>query len=319
MKIVAIGGGTGLSSLLRGLKKYDIDLTAVVAVTDEGGSSGRIREELGVPPPGDVRNNIVALAKEDLLGKLFSYRFSSVGDLSGHTVGNIIMAALTRMTGSFGKAVEYISKILAIKGQVLPVCEEMIRLVATYSDGMNVVGERKITSYGKKISSVKLNKRAKALDQVVLAIESADAIIIGPGSLYTSIISNLLVEGVVESITHNYKAVKIYVANIMTQPGETQGYSLKDHVDEIKKYVASRIDCVFVNTKVPDKSVLDIYLEEGSELIEPSCDGLGEDVVKKPFATVVREEPDFKPKIRHVPDILALEIMRYVQEKKGLM
>lgn len=319
MKIVAIGGGTGLSSLLRGLKKYDIDLTAVVAVTDEGGSSGRIREELGVPPPGDVRNNIVALAKEDLLGKLFSYRFSSVGDLSGHTVGNIIMAALTRMTGSFGKAVGYISKILAIKGQVLPVCEEMIRLVATYSDGMNVVGEREITSYGKKISSVKLNKKAKALDQVVLAIESANAIIIGPGSLYTSIISNLLVEGVVESITHNYKAVKIYVANIMTQPGETQGYSLKDHVDEIKKYVGSRIDCVFVNTKVPDKSVLDIYLEEGSELIEPSCDGLGEDVVKKPFATVVREEPDFRPKLRHVPDILALEVMRYVQEKKGLM
>ncbi|WP_041076472.1 gluconeogenesis factor YvcK family protein [Thermotoga caldifontis] len=303
MKVVAIGGGTGLSTILKGLKNKGIQLTAVVAVTDEGGSSGKIRQELNVPPPGDVRNNIIALAKsESLMSKLFSYRFTTNGTLSEHSVGNIILAALTMMTGSFAKAVRYASDILAIEGKVLPVCEELIRLVATYSDGSVVVGETEIAKkVDARIVSVHLDKKARALEEVIQEISEANAIVLGPGSLYTSVITNLLVEGVTEAVRSNERAKKIYIANIMTQPGETIGYSLEDHVLEVERYLGTELDHIIANRATPSQDVLESYAKQRSEPVLPRGP------VDKRYhfydlLKVTYDANDPRPKARHDPD-----------------
>lgn len=309
MKVVAIGGGTGLSVLLRGLKNYDIDLTAIVAVTDEGGSSGRIRQELEVPPPGDVRNNIIALAQDEgLMSRIFSYRFQSNGDLANHSVGNIILAALTRMTGSFNMAVKLASKILAIKGRVLPVCEELIRLVAYYADDTVVVGETHITQKCARIISVKLDRPAKALGEVVEALETSDAILIGPGSLYTSVITNLLVDGVSEAINQNKKAVKVYIANIMTQPGETLNMSLQDHVQEVEKYLKNSVDFIVANNSKFPKEIIDSYSLQGAEPVIPRGT-IDKRYVLRPLLQTVYEPSDPRLKARHDSNLLAKVIL----------
>jgi uncharacterized cofD-like protein len=302
MKVIAIGGGTGLSTILRGLKEKNLELTAVVAVTDEGGSSGKIRDELNVPPPGDVRNNIIALAKaESLMSKLFSYRFSTNGSLSEHSVGNIILAALTMMTGSFAKAVRYASDILAIEGKVLPVCEELIRLVAVYSDGSTITGETKIAKKtDARIVSVHLDKKVRALDEVLNEISQADAVLLGPGSLYTSVITNLLVDGVTEAIRENEKAKKIYMANIMTQPGETIGYSLEDHVSEVERYLKVRLDYIVANRALPPKEVLASYAAQGAEPVLPRGQ-VDERYVFRDLLEITHEPNDPRPKARHDP------------------
>ncbi len=309
MKVVAIGGGTGLSVLLRGLKRYDIDISALVAVTDEGGSSGLIRQELDVPPPGDVRNNIIALANdEDLMSQVFGYRFKENGAFHNHTVGNIIIAALTKMTGNFSEAVRLASRILAIKGKVIPICSDLIRLVAKYDDGTEEIGEINIVKRRVgKIVSIRLDKPAAASQEVLNEVKFADMIIFGPGSLYTSIITNLLVNGIKEAIWANRKAKSVYVANIMTQPGETLGYTLEDHVSELEKYLEKKLDFVIVNVAKPPSEVLESYLKEGAQLVRPVSNQ--KNYVFENLVQIIYEPNDPRPKVRHDPVILAKKII----------
>ena len=304
-----MGGGTGLSTLLKGLKKYDLDITAVVTVTDEGGSSGVIRKELKVPPPGDVRNNFVALSEnEELLEKLFNFRFKT-GSLKGHTVGNVILAALTMITGSLTRAVETLSEVLAIKGRIYPSSDELVRLVAEMEDGSVVVGEIEIIRSGKRIRDLKLDKEVEALPEVLRMIEEADLVILGPGSLYTSVISNLLVKGVSEAIRRSNTTV-VYVANLMTQPGETEGMRLSDHVMEVEKYLGRNIDFVVANSGLPPKDVLERYEREGYSMLELDLQNIESTVIVEHFATTIVDPFDGKEKIRHDPEKLARVILR---------
>jgi uncharacterized cofD-like protein len=264
-KIVAVGGGTGLSTMLRGLKKHTSNLTAVVTVSDDGGSSGRLQKELGVLPPGDIRNCLVALADDEaLVTDLFRYRFTEGDGLSGHSFGNLFLAAMTGITGNFDEAIKVSSRVLNIKGRVLPATLSVARLCARLTDGSIVEGESNITaSRGTPIASVYLDPgRALPLEEVIAAIRDADAIILGPGSLYTSILPNLLVERVAREI-EAANAVKLYVCNVMTQPGETDGYSASRHVEALIENAGARVcDVVVVNDELPRK-LLDAYAVEG--------------------------------------------------------
>lgn len=260
-KITAIGGGTGLSTLLRGLKKYNCDITAIVTVSDDGGSSGKLRKELGVLPPGDIRNCLVALSEEEnLITRLFQYRFPKKGGLSNHSFGNLFLTALTSVSGGFDKAILNASDVLAIKGKVLPVSLDNVKLKATLVDGKKVKGETNISRSKYTIDTVEIEpKNAKVSKDVINSIVSADCVIFGPGSLYTSVIVNLLFNGVVSALKKS-KAVKIYISNIMTQDGETTNYTLGDHIDAIIKHSYDNIlDAVIVNNGVIPKSVVDRY------------------------------------------------------------
>jgi uncharacterized cofD-like protein len=264
-KLVAIGGGTGLSTLLRGLKHYVpntgcierrpelwIDqLTAVVTVTDDGGSSGQLRRELNVLPPGDIRNCMVALAEDEaLMTQLFKFRFGGEGKLQGHSFGNLFLTAMTEVVGDFLEAIRLASEVLAIKGQIFPATVEDVRLGAKLSNGQSVVGETSITEANSRIDNLWLEPAAPAaLPEAIKAINEADIITIGPGSLFTSILPNLLVPGIVEAIAKS-KAQKIYVCNVMTQPGETDNFTALDHLQTILKYAPKlNFDAMLVNSK----------------------------------------------------------------------
>ncbi len=265
-KITAIGGGTGLSTLLRGLKKYDCDITAIVTVSDDGGSSGKLRKELGVLPPGDIRNCLVALSEEEnLITRLFQYRFPKKGGLSNHSFGNLFLTALTSVSGGFDKAILNASDVLAIKGKVLPVSLDNVKLRATLVDGKKIAGETKISRSKYTIDTVEIEpKNAKVSKDVINSIINADCIIFGPGSLYTSVIVNLLFDGVVSAIKKS-KAVKIYVANIMTQDGETTNFTLSDHINAIRKHSYEDVlDAVIVNTGFIPNAVIARYKKQNS-------------------------------------------------------
>jgi len=252
--VVAIGGGTGLSMLLRGLKHYVArrrqesdrypisDLAAIVTVTDDGGSSGRLRREYRVLPPGDIRNCMVALSQDEaLLGRLFQYRFQEGRGLRGHSFGNLFLTALTHVTGDFAEAARVSGEVLAIRGRIFPTTLENVSLQAVMADGKVVLGETRIAKSGKKIRRLSLcPRRVRPLPEVLDAINQADLILIGPGSLYTSILPNLLVSGVAEAIEKS-TATRVLVANLMTQPGETQGYSLADHVRVIYSHTRRKL------------------------------------------------------------------------------
>ncbi len=265
-KITAIGGGTGLSTLLRGLKVYDFDITAVVTVSDDGGSSGKLRKELGVLPPGDIRKCLVALSEEEnLITKLFQYRFPKKGGLSNHSFGNLFLTALTEVSGGFDKAILNASDVLAIKGKVLPVSPDNVKLKATLIDGKKVAGETKISKSKYAIDSVEIEpKNAKVSGEVIKSVLEADCVIFGPGSLYTSVIVNLLFDGVVDALKKS-KALKIYISNIMTQDGETTNFTLSDHINAIVKHSYENIlDAVIVNNgKIPDE-IIKRYRKENS-------------------------------------------------------
>lgn len=264
--IVTIGGGSGLSTLLRGLKNYPVNITAVVAVSDDGGSSGKLRTEFGVLPPGDIRNCLVALSEEEnLMTKLFNYRFPKKGSLSNHSFGNLFLTALSSISGGFDKAITNASSILAIKGKVLPVSLDNVILKAELEDGTKVSGETKISKSKKAISHVEIfPKNAKSSKSVTDAILNADYIILGPGSLYTSIIVNLLFKGVINALKKT-KAKKIYVCNIMTQVGETTNFKLSDHINAIEKHsYKGIIDIVLVNNGKIQPSVVQRYKKEKS-------------------------------------------------------
>jgi len=241
VKVVTIGGGTGLSVLLRGLKKYPLDITAIVTVADDGGSSGKIRSDMNIPSPGDIRNVIAALSDvEPYLEKMFQYRFDS-GEVKGHPVGNLMLAAMTDIHGDFTTAVKVMSKILNVRGKVLPTTNDIATLNAVLSTGEIIRGESSITEAGGIIDHVYITpSRVRPNEDVLKAIEEADYIIMGPGSLYTSIIPNLVISNVSERIRES-EAKKIYVCNVMTQHGETDNYTVSDHIKAINKHVEENI------------------------------------------------------------------------------
>ncbi len=313
-KIVALGGGTGLSTLLRGLKHYTSNITAVVTVSDDGGSSGRLQRELGVLPPGDIRNCLVALAdSERLITELFQYRFSEGEGLAGHSFGNLLLAALTAVTGGFDTAIRESSRVLAIRGRVLPSTLSAARLCAELEDGTIVEGETNISQSAKRISRVFLDPhRCEPLHEVVEAIREADAIILGPGSLYTSIMPNLLVDGIAQEIARS-KAARIYVCNVMTQPGETHGYSASDHVQAINAMIGERLfDYVIVNDAPPQR-LRERYAAEGQEPVEPTVDALRALGLTPIVASVISEEQA----VRHDSQRLATTIMSLLSEVAG--
>jgi len=283
-KIVVIGGGTGLSVLLHGIKKYIDNVTAVVTVADDGGSSGRLRNDLGVLPPGDIRNCLVALAdRGSLLEDLLQYRFPS-GELAGHSLGNLLLVALADITGGFDRAVKALGEVLAIKGKVLPSTLENVVLSAEMRDGRVICGQSSIPCYRGQIKRVFLNPPdAAPLPEVIATIEEANAVVLGPGSLYTSLIPNLLVKGLSRAIAGS-KAVKIYVCNVMTQAGETDGYSCADHTRAVIEYLGIRPDVVLVNSAKQQPQVFDACRLHGSEPVEvdvEELEKLGVRVVQK--------------------------------------
>ncbi|MBE9163740.1 MULTISPECIES: gluconeogenesis factor YvcK family protein [Microcoleaceae] len=265
-KIVAIGGGTGLSNLLRGLKEYSAKITAIVTVADDGGSSGRLRREIGVLPPGDIRNCLAALADEEkLLTELFQYRFQAGDGLVGHSFGNLFLTAMSDIAGDLEQAIAASSKVLAVRGEVLPATLSDVSLWAELADGRIIEGESSITEANGKIVKIGcIPANPPALPKVAIALREADFIIIGPGSLYTSVIPNLLVPEIAEAIARS-EVPRIYVCNIMTQPGETDGYSVADHIRAIDRACGRPLfDAVVVQGKVPSAKALIRYSQENS-------------------------------------------------------
>lgn len=309
-KVVAIGGGTGLSTMLRGLKLYTKNLTAVVTVADDGGSSGMLRNDLGMLPPGDIRNCLLALADvEPIMYNLLNYRFKE-GTLAGHSLGNLFLAALNDISGGFDEAVSAMSSVLAVVGRVLPVTNENIQLNALLKDGSVITGESNI---GKRIGNVSgvdrvfLNPSSpKALDSVTEAIKDADIIVMGPGSLYTSIIPNLLVDGIVDAIRSS-NAVKIYVCNIMTESGETDNYTVYDHLKALERHSYEGIvSFVIANNEAIPETLLEAYSKENAQAVqldEQRFEGTGTTLVQGNLLLVKNEQ------IRHNFSRLARAIM----------
>lgn len=269
-KVVVIGGGTGLSILLRGLKKFTSNITAIVTVADDGGGSGKLREDLGMLPPGDIRSCLLALANtEPTMEKLLQYRFTE-GILKGQNFGNLFIAAMNEIYGSFELAIRETSNVLAVTGKVLPMTLEDVKLCAVLENGDILNGESHIPvdaiKSGSRIDYIYMNpKISYPLDESVEAINDADIIVLGPGSLYTSVIPNLLVNNVVDTI-YNAKAPKVYIANVMTQPGETEGYDVLDHVNAILKHsTGDFLDYVIANTEEIPIDVLEKYIMDGSK------------------------------------------------------
>ena len=267
LKVVALGGGTGLSTLLRGLKQLTSKITAIVTVSDDGGSSGRLRAEMGVLPPGDIRNCLVALAdSESLMTELFNYRFKGNGPLAGHSFGNLFIAAMSDITGDFDLAVKRSSDVLAIRGRVLPAtCDDCV-LGAILEDGRRVLGESVLATCDSPISRVFLEPGdCKPLPEALRAIDEADAIVLGPGSLYTSVIPNLLVPGMADAIATS-KAVKIYVCNVMTEAGETTGYTAQRHLAAIRNHAGDEV----VDWVIVSNSPISRHLRESASLRAPN-------------------------------------------------
>lgn len=283
-RVVALGGGTGLSAVLRGLKEHIAergkhhakqpiaDLTAVVTVTDDGGSSGRLRREYRILPPGDIRNCMVALSRnEHLMGDLFQYRFPAGRGLAGHSFGNLFLTALTNVTGDFPRAVQLSAQVLAIRGRIYPSTAQNVTLQAELEDGTIVAGETNISRSRKRIARVRLvPRRVRPLPEVLAALREADLILVGPGSLYTSVLPNLLVEEVTEVIA-NSRATRVYIANLMTQRGETQHYSVADHVRAIYAHTRPNLfDYAVINRKPISRRLLKRYAAQRSEPVDPS-------------------------------------------------
>ncbi len=314
LKIVVIGGGTGLPIVLRGLKKHTSNLTAVVTMGDNGGSTGMLRQSLGVLPPGDIRNCIISLANdEEELSKLLNYRFTE-GELSNQNLGNILIAGMEKCYGGFDKAITSMSNILAITGEVLPSTYENIDLVALMSDGNEIVGEQQITDYAKiknvNIDKLRLNKdNVKAPKEVIRSIKEADAIIIGPGSLFTSLISNLLIKDISEEIKSS-RAKKIYISNIVSQDGETSEFSLLDHLKVINEVLEiKKLDSIIINTKEPSDNAKEKYKEEKSAFIKFTDED--REFLKKNDIKYIQGDYlyDSSDVLRHCSDKLASEII----------
>lgn len=317
-KIVTVGGGTGLSTLLRGLKAYSANTTAIVTVADDGGSSGRLRREIGVLPPGDIRNCLAALADEErLITELFQYRFRAGDGLVGHSFGNLFLTALSEITGDLEQAIAASSQVLAVRGRVLPATLTDVRLWAELEDGRYIEGESKISEAGGAIAHIGcIPPRPPALPRAVEAIREADYIIIGPGSLYTSIIPNLLVPEIAEAIAER-DVPRIYVCNIMTQPGETQGYTVSDHIRAIDAVCGKPLfNAVLVQKRVPSANSLIRYAQENSFPVV-----LDREVVvrmgRRIILASVMEEDEKTGLLRHNPERLARVLLRWYSRVQG--
>ncbi len=310
-RIAVIGGGHGLSNMLRGLKQYTENLSAIVTVTDDGGGSGMLRQDLGMPPPGDIRNCMEALANtEPLMSELLHYRFTD-GSLAGQSFGNLFLAALNGISPSFDAAVSRMSEVLAITGRVLPVTTADVQLEAEFENGATVVGESKIF-YCKKQEDCRIRRvrllpeNPRALPAAAAAIREADMVVLGPGSLYTSVIPNLLVDGIVEAI-QDCDGLKVYVCNVMSQEGETEGYTVSDHIAALFHHsVQGLFDLCLCNSSPIPRAVAARYAEEGAAALyaDPGpCAALGVEVLSRPIATV---DNGF---VRHDPGHLARELI----------
>jgi len=305
MRVVAIGGGTGLAAVLRGLKHHVAEparpaqarpeitrLAAVVTVTDEGGSSGRLRRDLRILPPGDIRNCLVALAEdEQLLTQLFNYRFASGHGLRGHSLGNLLLAALTHLTHDFAKAVRVSSEVLAIRGEIFPATLADVRLKAVRRDGVVIHGERSITKTRVPIRRLYIvPSRCRPLPETLAAIRDADLITLGPGSLYTSLVPNLLVHGIPDQIARS-RAVKVLVGNLMTQPGESRGYSAADHVRALHQHAGRRLfDHIILNQRPLSPALLKRYAAQRAEPVRLDLDAVRELGVKPLCADLLIED-----------------------------
>ena len=304
-KLVVLGGGTGQSVLLKGLKQFPFDITAVVSVCDDGKSTGKIREEFNIPAVGDIRRVLIALSEtEDIVERLVNYRFSSKGDFNGHTVGNLILAALTDIGGNLSSGIKLISDILNMKGEVLPLTDECVTLMGEMEDGEVIEGEHHITLSPKKIKKVFYKEKAKANKEVLEKIKESDAIILSMGSLYTSIIPNLLCTDVVKAID-NSNAKIIYVCNVVTQPGETDNFKASDHVKLLNKYLGKRkVDILVTNSEEIDPEIVKIYeTQEQKDLVVVDSNNIKIEHINKPLIKVENNI------IRHDNVKLALEIM----------
>ncbi|AJY75035.1 gluconeogenesis factor YvcK family protein [Paenibacillus beijingensis] len=313
-KIVVIGGGTGLSVMLRGLKEKPLDITAIVTVADDGGSSGVLRSELQIPPPGDIRNVLMALADvEPLLSDMLQYRFSSGTGLAGHSLGNLMLAAMTDISGDFVTGVKQLSRVLAVRGTVLPASGQAIVLKAEMADGSIVEGESAIPLAGQPIKRVFIEPRdVQPLEDACRAIQEADAILIGPGSLYTSIMPNLLVPKLAEYIVQS-NAVKIFVCNVMTQPGETDDYAVSDHLAAVEAHIGHPLfDYVIVNNgEIPEQVQLK-YAELGARPVRLDLD----EVRSQGYQVIADRLVMFRTYLRHDAARLSHHIYQLVESWK---
>lgn len=311
-RIVAIGGGTGLSVLLQGLKEYTSNISAIVTVADDGGSSGRLRQQFDILPPGDIRNCLVALADApSLMQQLFQFRFDSSSELSGHSFGNLFITVMTKLTGDFEKAVKESSKVLAIRGQVIPATLNNVSLGARYKDGSTVEGEAAIPRKKHPIASVFLKpQKACATPEALKAITEAQAIILGPGSLYTSVIPNLLIQELADAIAAS-SALKIYICNVMTQPGETDGYSVLDHIRALIEHSSPKIiDYTIVNCARIPKELLEKYEADGSYPVKVDI----QKIRQAGYRIIEDDIVNAKDYVRHDSEKLARIVVGLVQE-----
>ncbi len=308
-EIVAIGGGTGLACVLRGLKTHVCSLSAIVTVADDGGSSGRLRRDMGILPPGDIRNCLLALAQaEPDMTSLLNHRFRK-GELEGHNFGNLFLAAMTEMTGDFQIALRTMSRVLAVKGRVLPATLCDVTLRAEMADGSIVSGEHAIPCAQKEIARLRLvPENPLALDEAVAAIEACDAVVIGPGSLYTSIIPNLLVPGIRYALKSS-KASKLYICNIMTQPGETDGYAASDHVLAVQEHAGRLFSHVLVNTATAPWDIAQRYASEGRFQVRADMGVLA----SRGYSLITGDYLTRGNLARHEPGKLARSILAFVR------
>ena len=314
-KIVVVGGGTGLSVLLHGLKEQSSNITAIVTVADDGGSSGRLREQFDILPPGDIRNCLVALADaEPLMRDLFQFRFGNESELKGHSFGNLFITALSKVTGDFEKAIKGSSKVLAIRGRVIPSTFEKVQLIAEHQNGQRTKGETKIVEQLSPISKVFIDPmNCKPSKESFEAIDEADIIVLGPGSLYTSVIPNLLVNGISERVARS-KAPKVYVCNVMTQPGETDNYTAFDHLNAIIAHTRSDIvDHCIINSGLVLPELLKKYEEENSYPVLADSDK----IIEKGYTVIEEDIVDIKDYVRHDPKKLSKIIVDLALKHKG--
>ncbi|WP_040951722.1 gluconeogenesis factor YvcK family protein [Gorillibacterium massiliense] len=310
-RIVVIGGGTGLSVMLRGLKEKALDITAIVTVADDGGSSGVLRDEMQIPPPGDIRNVLTALADtEPVLSQLLQYRFKNGNGLAGHPLGNLILAALSEISGDFVSGVRELSRVLAVRGQVLPAAGIPIVLKAEMQDGSIVIGESKIPKAGGRINRVFIEPEDVApLPEAIEALRQADAILIGPGSLYTSILPNLQVKDIAKAVIES-DALKIFVCNVMTQPGETDEYTVSDHLKAVYDHIGCHLfDYVIVNNGDIPEPVRQKYAEEGAHAVELDED----EVTRYGYQVIADELVLFRTFLRHDAEKLSQHIYQLVE------
>lgn len=312
--MVSIGGGTGLSALLQGLKPHvpKVEITAVVTVTDDGGSSGRLRREFDVLPPGDIRNCMVALSEDEaLLSKLFQYRFEGGRGLKGHSFGNLFLTALTHITGNFAEAVKLSCEVLAIAGQIFPSTAKNVALEAVLEDGTIVAGETNISKSRRRIANIRLQpRRCEPLPETLAAIAQADLITLGPGSLFTSLIPNLLVTGIPEAIRES-PAIKAYFMNLMWQPGETMEFRASDHVAAIHQHARGKlIDCVVLNTRPIRPALRRQYATQHALPVENDLNRLTETGVEIVMGDLLRQSD----RVRHNPQAIGTVAVQLAQE-----